>query len=374
MMESRKMARRSWLTAVSIVPFAAVRGTAANSAVKVGLLGAGGRGRFDASILVKDNRARLVAVCDLFEDRMERVRHELAGDAKSYKNYHDLLASDIDAVLIATNEFAHPEHLEAAVRAKKHIYIEKPAGVDVDGCRRVKRAGDAAASHLNITFGFQQRYSPGYRKAKKLLDSGQIGPLHMAHAHWIKGAITGAEPVLPRPTDMLDKVRQHVWRETVGDVIVDTYCHGVDVLNWFIGGHPVKANGSGGRTVIKAGDIRDHLNVTFDYGGNIQATLTGSQIAPGFYRSVNEQFFGAKGVIETAREYWTHYRGRNDAITEREPREITIDAIEQFLTRVITANPENTAVAAAETTLTTLMGRLALDVGHDVSWEELLHS
>jgi len=375
-MENRgPVSRRKWITAAAVVPFSAVRGTTANSALKIGLIGAGGRGRLDAGILVKDRRARLVAICDLFEDRMERARKELqVEDAKLYKNYHEMLASDVDAVLIATNEFMHPEHLEAAVKAKKHVYIEKPAGVDVEGCRRVMRAGDAAGPRLNITFGFQQRYGPGYRKAKKLLDSGGIGPLRMAHAHWIKGAITGNETVLPRPTNMLDKVRQHLWRETVGDIIVDTYCHGVDVLNWFFGEHPSKAIGGGGRTIIKVGDIRDHLDVIFDYSRDLQATLAGSQIAPTFYRSVNEQFFGATGVIETAREYWTHYRGRNDTVTEKEPRDITIDAIEEFLTRVIEGKPENTAISAAETTLTSLMGRMALDLRREVTWEEVMRS
>ena len=89
-------------------------------------------------------------------------------------------SSDVDAVIIATPVFLHPEHFEAAVKAKKHIYIEKPAGLDVEGCRRVMRTADSAGSSINITFGFQQRYGQGYLEAKALVDSGGIGRIRMA--------------------------------------------------------------------------------------------------------------------------------------------------------------------------------------------------
>lgn len=358
------------------MPYTAVRGTAANSAVKVGLIGAGGRGTFDSRILVKDPRARLIALCDIFDDRIERAKQNIpVEDPKVYKNYHDLLASDVDAVIIATPVFLHPEHLEAAVKAGKHIYIEKPAGVDVEGCRRVIHAADSADRKLNITFGFQQRYGQGYLKARKLVESGAIGKIRMAHAHWIKGAVPANGQATPKPATYEDKIRQwHVWRDTFGDIIVETYCHGVDVLNWFLDGHATKAYGTGGRTVEKRGDIMDHCDVTFDYAGNVQAVLTGSQITPPFFRSVNEQFFGSSGVIETAREYWTHYRGNNDTVTEKSPREITIDSIEAFLKRIQDGKPENTGVRSAESTLTAIMGRMAMDLHREVTWEEVMKS
>ena len=130
------------------------------------------------------------------------------------------------------------------------------------------------------------------------MESGAIGPIRMAHAHWIKGAVPADAQAAPRPTGEAERIRQwHVWKDMFGDIIVETYCHGIDVLNWFLGGHPRKAYGTGGRTVEKRGDILDHVDVTFDYAGEVQAVLTGSQITPPFYRSVNEQFFGSDGVI-----------------------------------------------------------------------------
>jgi predicted dehydrogenase len=373
-----KITRRSLVTAASIVPFSAVRGTAANSAVSVGLIGSGGRGTFDAGLLVKNLSAdaRLAAICDIFDDRIERAKKNIPiENPKVYKDYHKLLESDVDAVIIATPVFLHPEHFEAAVAAHKNIYIEKPAGLDVAGCKRVIKAADSADRRLNITFGFQQRYAPVYRKAYELISSGAIGPIRMAHAHFIKGAFRGDEPALPKPTTYEDKIRQwHVWRDTFGDIIVETYCHNIDSLNWFLGAHPDKAYGTGGRTVEKRGDIMDHCDVTFSYPKGVDAILTGCQMTPREYRSANEQYFGSKSVVETAREYWTHYRAKNDVVTEKSQREITIDSIEEFVRRIKDGKPENTGVRAAESTLTAILGRMAIDARREMTWEEMMRS
>ncbi len=367
--------RRDLVLSAALVPLQTVRGTAANSAVKVGLIGSGGRGTYDASVVAKNSGARLVAICDIFDDRIDKAKAKIpAPDAKAFKNYKDLLATDVDAVIIATPVFLHPEHFEAAVKAGKHIYIEKPAGLDVAGCKRVMRVADSADRKLNITFGFQQRYGPVYLKAKQLLDSGGIGKIRGVHTQFIKGAVTGNEPVLPAPSTEEEKIRQWtVWRATFGDIIVETHCHNIDVMNWFLGSHPVKAYGTGGRTVERRGDIMDHLNVTFDYPDRVQASFIASQIAPPFYRTNNERFVGASGVIETAREYWTYNLGKGP-VTEKSPRDITVDSLEAFVRRIAEGNPENTGVRSAESTLTAVMGRMAIDLRREVTWEEMMAS
>ena len=368
--------RRALLQAAMAVPFSAVRGSAANGAVTVGLIGSGGRGTFDAGWLVQNPDLRLVALCDIFDDRIEKAKAKIpVANPKVYKNYHDLLASDVDAVIIATPVFLHPEHFEAAVKAGKNIYIEKPAGLDVAGCKRVIQVADSADRKLNITFGFQQRYGPCYRKAKALADSGALGPIRMGHAHWIKGAITGNEAVTPRPTNEEDKIRHWTqWRDTFGDILVETYVHGIDVLNWFLGGHAERAYGIGGRLVEKRGDIMDHCDVTLTYPGGAKGILTGSQFTPTSYRDVQETFFGSKSVIETAREYWKHYRGKNDVLEEKEPREITAVGLDEFVKRIKEGKPENTAIRAAESTLTAIMATMAIDRKREVSWTELMAS
>jgi hypothetical protein len=134
------------LKAAAAVSFAAVRGTAANSAPTVGLIGCGGRGGTVTKALVENTPARVVAMCDLFDEQIERAKKRTGVEnPQTYKDLHKLLESDVDAVIIATPVFLHADHFEAAVKAGKHIYIEKPAAADVEGCKRIMRAADPDA-------------------------------------------------------------------------------------------------------------------------------------------------------------------------------------------------------------------------------------
>jgi len=363
--------RRSIVTAAAL---AGIRSSAANSAVTVGLIGCGDRGNLVSGFLVRNPAARLVALCDPYEEKVERSKRRIPVAAPAlYTDYQRLLASDVDAVIIATPVFLHPEHFEAAVQAGKHIYIEKPVAPDVAGCKRIIRASGLARPKQNIAFGFQARYGPGYHQAKALLDSGAIGPLQMAHGHFIKGDVTRDQAPVPRPVTLDEKIRGwKPWRDLSGDIIVETYCHGIDVLNWFLGGHATHAHGSGGRSVQRYGDNMDHVDVTFTYPGGIHAPFTGSQIAARFYRSAEEQFFGPKGTLITSRQYWTHHRAAREAPTETIAEDITRNAVDEFISRVRAGNPENTGVRSAESTLTAIMGRMAIDHKREVTWDEVL--
>src|SRR5439155_9157747 len=241
--------RRNALKAAAMMPFAAVRGSAANSAVTVGLFGSGNRGTYVAGMLAKNTPGRVVALCDLFDAKMEKAKASIGLDSpKMYKDFRQLLASDVDAVIIATPVFLHAEHFEAAIKSGKHIYIEKPASVDVEGCKRIMRAADSADRKLNITFGFQRRYAQVYQKAKRLADSGAIGAIRLGHAHFIKseGAWTEAEKLPPPKTEMEKVVAWQGWKNLSGDLIVENNVHSIDVLNWFLGGRPRSALGTGG--------------------------------------------------------------------------------------------------------------------------------
>jgi predicted dehydrogenase len=370
------VSRRNILKAAAIVPAAAVRGSAANAAVTVGLLGSGGRGTTVAGLLQKNTTGRIVALCDLFEEKMERAKERIGlDDPKMYRDLHELLASDVDAVIIATPVYLHPEHFEAAIRAGKHIYIEKPASVDVEGCKRIMRAADGADRKLNITFGFQRRYGQVYLKAKQLVDSGAIGSIRMGHAHFIKSGASPRALDVPQPrTDMEKVVGWHSWKDLSGDLIVENNVHVIDVLNWFIGGHPQSAVGSGGATVSKRGDMRDHNFVAYEYENGVQASLTGTTLAANNYREVHEQFFGDNGMVETSETHWRHFRDRDGDMTEKAPRNTTIDAVESFINRIAEGKPENVGVRGAESTLTAILGRMAMDVRREVSWDEMMKS
>lgn len=377
-MSELKITRRRALHAASLLPLAAVRGTAANDAVKVGLLGAGNRGPFVASMMAKNTPGRIVAICDLYEDKMEKAKTMIgAENPRLYKDFRKMLESDIDAIIIATPVFLHADHFDAAVKSGKHIYLEKPASVDVEGCKRIMRTADSASRKLNITFGFQRRYAEVYRKAKAMADSGAIGNIRMGRASFIKSdGPAKQEPAVPHPTTEADKIVQWgAWKDLSGDLIVENNVHSIDVLNWFLGGHPLSAIGSGGRTGTGGkGDMRDHNFVAFEYDKGIQGQLTGMTIAPNGYRDVTEQFFGETGVIETSENHWRHWKGRGNETMEKSPRNITIDSVSEFVKRIAEGKPENTAVRGAESTLTAILGRMAMDRRAEVTWEEMMKS
>ncbi len=371
----QSLSRRS-VIAGAVGAASLVKGTAANSTVAVGVIGTGNRGSFTSAMTAKHPSARVVAFCDLVEDRMRKTAKTIGVEnPRFYKDYQQLLASDIDAVIIATPVFLHAEHFEAALKSGKHIYIEKPASADVEGCKRIMKLADGADRRTNITFGFQRRYAPVYLKAKQMADSGAIGPIRLGFARFIKSGAGDDATQSPAPSTMADKVRDWgSWKQLSGDLIVENNVHSIDVLNWFLGGRPLSAIGSGGTTTPKQGDMRDHNFVAFEYRNGVQGQLSGATLAPDGYRDVVEQFFGPDGMIETSENHWRHFRGPEKETTEKSPRSITIDSVSAFVQRIRDGKPENTGVRGAESTLTAILGRMAMDRRREVTWDEMMNA
>ncbi|MGA2131611.1 MAG: Gfo/Idh/MocA family oxidoreductase [Bryobacteraceae bacterium] len=367
-------------------------GSQANSAVSFGLIGAGGRGRYVGGHMARDPRARLAAVCDIYPDRIDRAKTEIPGaaGARVYHTHEELLAqADIDAVLIATPVFRHPEHFEAAARARKHIYCEKPAGADVAGVKRMLAAAENADPSKTVQFGFQQRFSPGYLTAEKILRAGKIGTLTSMMSYWILGGRPMTSFQSPYPPED-SKIRLwNYWREYSGGCIVEQDCHGVDVLNWFADGHPVKAVGRGGTRykIVYGNETSDHHDIIYTYPGGMEGWLVSIKYAAE-YRDVKEQFFGSEGMLETARTYYRWHgpmaqaplknaddlRDRSLIEKVESKREITIDAVESFFTSIVERKPYNMAARAADSTFTSLLGRMAYETRREVTWEELQQS
>ena len=375
---TKTLTRRRAIQAAATLPAAAALGASADSAPTVGLIGCGGRGGSLAKALLDATDARLVALCDLFDEQIEAVRQRTGVAApRTYRDLEKLLASDVDAVIIATPVFLHAEHFEAAIQAGKHIYVEKPAAADVAGCKRIMRAADAADRSLNITMGFQRRYAAPYLKAKQAHDEGAIGSIRMAHAHFLKSGPSPRASTERRPPESeSERIRSWgIWRELSGDLIVENNVHCIDVLNWFLGGHPLSAIGRGGKKATdRAGDMRDNNNVVYAYADGVLASLAGSTLAANSYREVHEQFFGTDGMLETSELGWRHFRQRGDESIEKATRSTTLDSMEAFVKRIAEGQPENTGVRGAESTLTAILGRMAMDARGEVSWDEMMNS
>ncbi len=356
---------------------AAAFGTQANSAVSVGIIGTGGRGSYVGGMFASDPHARLAAICDIYPDRIDLAKTKIpaAATARVYQDLHELLAQpDIDAVYIATPVYLHPEHFEAAARAAKHIYCEKPAGASVAGVKRLLRAAQQVDRSKCVAFGFQQRFSPEYLAAEKILRSGQLGELLLMRSDWILGGVSGKMFQSTFPAEERKIRHWSAWRETSGDIIVEQDCHGVDVLNWFASAHPVKAMGTGGRRFRKYGDNLDHLNVTYEYPNGMHGFLAATQLAVKQYWDVKEQFFGSEGILETERQYYKWHRGVGDDVRVNSKGDITVDAVASFLTAIVEKKPFNMAFDACDSTFTSLLGRMAIDRKREVGWEEMLRS
>jgi predicted dehydrogenase len=370
---------------------------AANSTVGVGIIGTGDRGQYVGGHMGRDGRARVAAICDIFDDRIEQARKKVPGaaDAKVYKDYRRLLDDkNVDAVYIATPVYLHPEMFEAAVAAKKHVYCEKPAGTNVAGVMRLMRAGRRAEPDRTIQFGFQQRFSPEYRKAHELVAAGALGEPRIMMSFWILGGVPSlnapAGPPWPKLAEEERRIRLWTqWMELSGGDIVECDCHGLDTLNWFANAHPVKAVGQGGlRYPIYYGDVTsDHYNIIFSYPNGAEGYLLSARSTCGF-RDVKEQFFGSKGVLETARTYYKLHGPiaasglANDdklddtSLIEKVPtkREITIDAVEAFFSSILEGKPRNMSQDAGISTLTSILGRMAYEFQREITWDEMLRN
>jgi myo-inositol 2-dehydrogenase / D-chiro-inositol 1-dehydrogenase len=344
-------------------------GTQANSKISVGLIGSGSRGTYDAGIVHSDPRARISALCDLYDDRVEQAAAKLKLETyDKYSEFEKLLASSsIDAVVIATPPFEHPRMLEAAIDAKKHVYCEKPMGVDIEGVKRVIRASKKVDPGKCVSVGFQQRYGSVYLEAYKRLQEGQIGQISVARGFWI-----GSDPFVRRPYDdpKVEKLRNwFCYRDYSGDFIVEQDCHNFDVLHWFLGGLPIRAVGWGGRKVRTSMEILDHLSLTYEWPNGVFVNFEANQLTPAGFSHVGEEFTGTKGTLATSRARMIHYKGPKDQETIESKRDITYDGIEQFLERVQSGNPENVAERSALSTVIALLGRTALYTNKEATWK-----
>src|SRR5258708_3783031 len=189
-----------------------VRGTAANSADRVGLLGCGGRETEDESNVIDTGGARVMALADLFQDQLDRAR-DIFNKIQQPKGYSMLDASqlfvgpnafqqiaaskEVDAIVIATPPYYHPQHLGAAVAAGKHVYLEKPVAVDVRGAMKVMEIGKRAGGKLSLDVGFQIRDCPPFVELVRRIHGGAPGHIGVGEAHHFTRE--NEQPPLPQP-------------------------------------------------------------------------------------------------------------------------------------------------------------------------------
>lgn len=352
-----------------------VRGTPANSALNVGLLGTGRRGSRVSQYFVQNPNARMAALGDIYDDQIAAAQKTIpAPEANVYKSAEALLDAEIDAVYIATPPYLHPEHFEMAVASGKHILMEKPIAVDPAGVRRVLAAAKNLKPGQTVVVDFQQRYGKHYREAFQRVAGGELGRIGMVRSAWI-----GSD--LPRRSghaEAEEKVRNWLfYSERSGDIIVEQNCHNIDVARWFTGVHPVSAMGYGHRAFrTDIGDIVDSFAVTYKLPDGRVYAHEGNQImARAGYRDVGEYFMGENGAIATTRQGYTLFLGGEAPLEVKADGDITKDVIDTFVQSARGEIPaENSIPEACESTLTAIMGRMAYREEREITWDEALNA
>ncbi len=352
---------------VLVVAPRTARGFQAGSAITVGVIGCGNRGMYVSGLFAKNEFARIAAVCDIYDDKLQAAAQKYSG-ARTFKNYKELLATDLDAVLITTPAYLHPEHFEAAVAARKHIFMEKPAAVNAAGCRRVIEAAKRADPSKRISVDYQQRYGKDYRRAYEIVKSGELGTIKMVRAAWLGGG----PPIATGHPPEQERIRNwFFYRELSGDILVEQDCHNIDVVNWFTGSHPVRVTGYGSRQVRRYGDIFDNVACTFQFADGMIFSYSANQFRTPGFQDVSETFICEKGAVNTSRRGYTVWREKGPPERVETNYDITLDAVNEFIEGVRTGKIENAAFSAAESTLTAVMALEACVRGREMTWEAI---
>jgi myo-inositol 2-dehydrogenase / D-chiro-inositol 1-dehydrogenase len=248
--------------------------------IRAGVVGCGGRGTGAAmNFLNSGPNLEIVALGDVFQHRLDNCRNELrekmnveVPDANCFTGfdaYRHVIDSDIDYVILCEPPYFRPNSFEYAVQARRHIFAEKPVGVDPVGIRSFMAAGKMAESAgLCVAAGTQRRHQRDYVKTYEQVRNGAIGDLVSANCYWNQSKLWHVNRQSGW-SDMEAMLRDWVnWTWLSGDHIVEQHVHNIDVVNWFFGKHPAKAVGFGGRHRRPTGDQYDFFSIDFVFDDN----------------------------------------------------------------------------------------------------------
>ena len=364
--------------------------------IKVSVIGCGGRGTGAAhQAILADPDVRIVALADVFKDQAQACydnllnRYGNSGKLRvdeetilvgfdAYKEAIDMA----DVVILATPPGFRPIHFEYAVEKNKQVFMEKPLATDVVGIKKILEVGKKAEiKKLNVIVGLQRHYQRNYLQVKEMIDRNKIGRIISGQVYWNGGGVW----VRPRKTGQTELEYQmrnwYYFNWICGDLIVEQHIHNIDVANWFIGDIPISAQGMGGREIRKGpdhGHIFDHHFVEFTYpNGQIVASQCRHQ--RGCMNRVDEVFQGTKGSVHVnsgnyglissnkGKEVYNH-KGENDINPYQQEHNLLFSAIRRGDYKY------NDVEMGANSTMTSILGRMATYSGQVITWDEAMAS
>ena len=363
---------------------------AGNDTIKVGLIGCGGRGSGAIrDCLEADKNTKLVAVADFFADRARGVvgntrkafndRVEVGDRVFSgIDGYKKVIESDVDLIILATPPGFRPTHLEAIVKSPKkiHIFTEKPVAVDGPGIKKcLELVEESKKKNIAIVAGTQRRHQAGYIETINRIKEGAIGDIVATRCSWNNQGIW-FKPRKANASDLayhIDNWYHFLW--LCGDHIVEQHVHNLDVINWVMGAHPVKAVGLGGRGLgRKAGDpnevgqIWDHFAVEFEYPNGVPLYSYCAHV-PGIVTDVSETVFGSKGTSRVN----SYSINKKKVFSGNETNPYVQEHID-LIQSIKAGKPLNELQAVTESTMTAILGRMAAYSGGVVTWDQGVNS
>jgi myo-inositol 2-dehydrogenase/D-chiro-inositol 1-dehydrogenase len=359
------MTRRHFLSTAAAPVF--LPSQSPNDLIRVGMIGVGNRGSFLLQQVLKFPNVKVVAICDIDPAALQRAGRLAAGHAPDLMtDFRKLLdRKDIDAVFIATPVDLHKEMAVAALEVGKHIYCEKPMARTPEECRQVVNAAKTAKGIFQQ--GFQLRHDPYRAASVKFIHSGGIGKVLFLQAYRHTGD-------LPRQTGWYFDARRS------GDNIVEQACHIIDIYNWVMQTHPLRAYGSGGINLYKdeppGRTTMDHYAVIYEFPGDVRFSFSHIYFDPPGFTGIQERVFCSEAAIELPKGlvYSRTQKGAPHKIeVPGEGEDMNYRSVAAFFDHARNRKqPDlNNAESARISTLTAIMGRTSIYEKRVVQWPEV---
>lgn len=379
---------------------AATKAQAAGSdQIKIGLIGCGGRGSGAAKQALSTGHKNMVlwAMADAHKDRLDSSYSNLSNavpdqvkvtDERKFVGLdgYEKVIAESDLVILATPPGFRPYHFEAAINAGKNVFMEKPVATDAPGVRKVLEVAKIADQKgLKVACGLQRRYQNCYLEAlKQVKENNIIGDIVGGQVYWNSAGVW-VKDRLPEQTELqYQLLNWYYFNWLCGDHIVEQHIHNIDVASWFIGANPVSAQGMGGRQVRTGkefGEIYDHHYVEFTYPNGVRINSQ-SRHQKGCKNDVREELTGTKGILyldnggrcyandHKGNTIWK-YRPTGPDRKDPDPYQVEHDVLQDA---ILNNKPCNDAYFTAESTMASILGRLATYGGKEVKWDEALNS
>ena len=349
----------------------AARAFQGESSVGTAMIGVGNRGSFLLQGVLQQPNAKVLALCDIKPDRLDKAATAAARDKPAtYADWHRVIdRKDVDAVFIATPPYLHSEMAIAAIRAGKHVYCEKPIGVTPAQVRALVEA--ARGSNKVFVPGQQLRSMKQYQEAVRKVQEGAIGEVLMVKAQ------RHATADLPHDGTSGD------WYFDVnksGGYLVEQSVHNLDLCNWVIGARPVRACGFGatqlykndppGRTIFDCGSL------TYQYPKGVKMSFTQNVFHPGSMPNGNQYIYvyGSKAALDLmgSGTVYPLEKGGQPEVLAAKRQEDQYAHLAAFYDSITKGTPPPVGITVgAEAALTAILGNQAMMQQKVVNWSDL---